>query len=102
MDTPQPDLIEAAFHDWWLDSYKRPPTAQALMTHVAFAKHVIELAKVCTQLTEQQQALLKQYYQAREAMDSADLASEEAANTYGAAIDACHCAGFDPFHYATA
>jgi len=38
--------IELAFHDWWLDSYKRPPTAQALMTHVAFAKHVIELAKL--------------------------------------------------------
>ena len=39
MDTP---LIEAAFHDWWLDSYKRPPTAQALMTHVAFAAHMLE------------------------------------------------------------
>jgi len=39
MDTP---LIEAAFHDWWLDSYKRPPTAQALMTHVAFAEHMLD------------------------------------------------------------
>ena len=36
------DEIEAAFHDWWLDSYKRPPTAQALMTHVAFARHMLE------------------------------------------------------------
>ena len=43
MDTPS---IEAAFHDWWLDSYKRPPTAQAVMTHVSFAKHVLELAKL--------------------------------------------------------
>jgi hypothetical protein len=43
MEDTKPDLIEAAFHDWWLDSYKRPPTAQALMTHVAFAKHVLQL-----------------------------------------------------------
>jgi hypothetical protein len=43
MDTP---AIEAAFHDWWLDSYKRPPTAQATMTHVAFARHVLALAEL--------------------------------------------------------
>ena len=43
MDTP---AIESAFRDWWLDSYKRPPTAQAGMTHVAFAKHVLQLAKL--------------------------------------------------------
>lgn len=43
MDETKPDLIEAAFRDWWEDSYKRPPNAQAVMTHVAFAKHVIEL-----------------------------------------------------------
>jgi hypothetical protein len=42
----KPDLIEAAFRDWWLDSYKRPPTAQALMTHVAFAQHVLALAEL--------------------------------------------------------
>jgi hypothetical protein len=39
------DEIEVAFHDWWLDSYKRPPTAQALMTHVAFARHVLALVE---------------------------------------------------------
>ena len=43
MDTPS---IEAAFHDWWFDSYKRPPTAQALMTHVAFAEHVLALSEL--------------------------------------------------------
>jgi hypothetical protein len=96
MDTP---LIESAFHDWWLDSYNRPPNPQAVMTHVAFARHMLEMAKVCTQLTEQQQALLKQYHQANGALDAADLASEEAANTYSAAIDACHYAGFDPLRY---
>jgi hypothetical protein len=47
MDNNTPiDLIEAAFRDWWEDSYKRPPNAQAVMTHVAFAKHVIQLAKL--------------------------------------------------------
>jgi len=39
MNTP---AIEAAFRDWWIDSYKRPPTAQAVMTHVAFAEHILE------------------------------------------------------------
>jgi hypothetical protein len=45
------DEIERAFHDWWLDSYKRPPTAQALMTHVAFARHVLALAE-CLETTD--------------------------------------------------
>jgi hypothetical protein len=39
------DEIELAFRDWWIDSYKRPPTAQATMTHVAFARHVLALAE---------------------------------------------------------
>jgi hypothetical protein len=40
------DLIEADFHDWWEESYKRPPNAQAVMTHVAFAKHVLQLIEL--------------------------------------------------------
>jgi hypothetical protein len=40
------DLIEAAFRDWWEESYKRPPNAQATMTHVAFARHVLALAEL--------------------------------------------------------
>ena len=43
MDTP---LIEAAFRDWWYDSYNRPPNPQAVMTHVAFAQHVLALAEL--------------------------------------------------------
>ena len=43
MDTA---VIEAAFRDWWLDSYKRPPTAQAVMTHVAFTAHMLELIEL--------------------------------------------------------
>jgi hypothetical protein len=37
MDTTE---IEAAFRDWWEESYKRPPNAQAVMTHVAFAAYM--------------------------------------------------------------
>ena len=43
MDTA---VIETAFHDWWIDSYTRPPTAQAVMTHVAFAAHMLELIEL--------------------------------------------------------
>jgi hypothetical protein len=42
----KPDLIEAAFHDWWLNSYNRPPNPQAVMTHVAFAKHMLQLVEL--------------------------------------------------------
>ena len=43
MDTAQ---LEAAFRDWWTDSYNRPPNPQAVMTHVAFAEHALTLAKL--------------------------------------------------------
>ena len=43
MDTA---VIEAAFCDWWEESYKRPPNAQAVMTHVAFAEHMLELIEL--------------------------------------------------------
>ena len=43
MDTAH---TEAAFRDWWIDSYNRPPNPQALMTHVAFAQHVLALAEL--------------------------------------------------------
>ena len=42
----KPDLIEVAFRDWWEDSYNRPPNPQAVMTHVAFAQHVLALAEL--------------------------------------------------------
>ena len=46
MDDTKIDLIELAFRDWWEESYKRPPNVQTTMTHVAFAKHVLELANL--------------------------------------------------------
>ena len=48
----KPDLIEAAFRDWWEESYKRPPNAQAIMTHVAFAKHVLRLVELLEAVSE--------------------------------------------------
>ena len=42
----KPDLIEVAFRDWWEESYKRPPNAQAVMTHVAFANHILALLEL--------------------------------------------------------
>ncbi len=53
MDKNTPiDLIEAAFRDWWEESYKRPPNAQAVMTHVAFAKHVLQLIELLEAVSE--------------------------------------------------
>ena len=40
-----PAQIDAAFRDWWYDSYNRPPNPQAVMTHVAFTEHVLALAE---------------------------------------------------------
>ena len=40
------DEIELAFRDWWEESYKRPPNAQAIMTHVAFAEHMLQLVEL--------------------------------------------------------
>jgi hypothetical protein len=39
------ELISAAFSAWWQDSYGRPPGTHAVMTHTAFAKHVLETIK---------------------------------------------------------
>ena len=46
------DEIELAFRDWWEESYKRPPNAQAVMTHVAFAKHVLQLIELLEAISE--------------------------------------------------
>ena len=41
-----PSAIEAAFRDWWEESYKRPPAPQAVMTHVSFAEHMLRLVEM--------------------------------------------------------
>lgn len=38
--------LEVAFADWWEDSYGRPPGTHAVMTHVAFAEHVLTLLEL--------------------------------------------------------
>jgi hypothetical protein len=34
--------MEAAFRQWWQESYGLPPGNHAVMTHVAFARHVLQ------------------------------------------------------------
>ena len=35
--------LEIAFKEWWEMSYERPPGTHAVMTHVAFAEHMLKL-----------------------------------------------------------
>lgn len=35
--------LEVLFAEWWQESYGRPPGTHATMTHVAFARHLLEL-----------------------------------------------------------
>ena len=34
--------LEAIFKQWWEASYGRPPGTHAVMTHAAFAQHVLD------------------------------------------------------------
>ena len=92
MDTTE---IEAAFRDWWEESYKRPPATHAVMTHVAFAEHMLQVIELPADYTTISDATLNQWicdhlrYTAREGCDS----------LRAAALDACLAAGFDPFHH---
>lgn len=43
MQTPS---VEQAFREWWEDSYGRPPGPHAVMTHVAFAEHMLQLLEL--------------------------------------------------------
>jgi len=38
--------LEVAFKEWWEASYGRPPSTHAVMTHAAFAAHVLELMEL--------------------------------------------------------
>lgn len=38
--------VTAAFEKWWRDSYGMPPGKHAVMTHVAFAMHVLQLLEL--------------------------------------------------------
>ena len=44
--------IETAFREWWEESYKRPPNPQAVMTHVAFTQHMLELIELLEAVDE--------------------------------------------------
>jgi hypothetical protein len=38
--------IKAAFEEWWLESYGRSPGVHAVMTHTAFAAHILQLLEL--------------------------------------------------------
>ena len=38
--------LRAAFAEWFADSYGRPPAAQAVLTHVGFAQHILQLQEL--------------------------------------------------------
>jgi hypothetical protein len=38
--------LKAAFEEWWRESYGMPPGTHAVMTHVSFAAHVLQLLEL--------------------------------------------------------
>jgi hypothetical protein len=38
--------INAAFAEWWRESYGVPPGTHAVMTHTAFAAHILQLLEL--------------------------------------------------------
>lgn len=40
------ESLKAAFDEWWRDSYGVPPGMHAVMTHTAFAEHVLKLMEL--------------------------------------------------------
>jgi hypothetical protein len=40
------ESIEAAFKEWWEESYGRAPGTHAVMTHVAFGEHLLRLLEL--------------------------------------------------------
>lgn len=45
MNTLQGEQIEEEFKRWWRDSYGLPPGKHAVMTHVPFAVHILQVAQ---------------------------------------------------------
>ena len=41
MNAPDREKMEAIFKEWWKQSYSFNPGAHAIMTHTAFAEHVL-------------------------------------------------------------
>jgi hypothetical protein len=38
--------LNAAFQDWWRESYGRPPGTHAVMTHIGFTMHILKLLEL--------------------------------------------------------
>jgi len=43
--------IKVAFEEWWRDSYGVPPGTHAVMTHTAFAAHLLALLELMNEDT---------------------------------------------------
>lgn len=41
------ESIRVAFEEWWRSSYGMPPGTHAVMTHTAFAEHILTLMELC-------------------------------------------------------
>jgi hypothetical protein len=44
--------LVAAFEEWWMESYGRSPGVHAVMTHTAFAQHILSLLEHSPQQPE--------------------------------------------------
>lgn len=42
--------IQELFLEWWASSYGRPPGSHAVMTHVAFAEHLLQVLRLMEEL----------------------------------------------------
>jgi hypothetical protein len=46
------ESLRAAFLNWWSESYATTPGVHAIMTHTAFAEHVLALMELCEEVEE--------------------------------------------------
>jgi hypothetical protein len=44
--------IQAAFREWFQEEYGRPPSGPAVMTHVAFGVHLLQLLELMQEVEE--------------------------------------------------
>jgi hypothetical protein len=45
--------IQAAFREWFQEEYGRPPSGPAVMTHVAFGVHLLQLLELMQEVPKE-------------------------------------------------
>ena len=53
--------IRAAFDEWWRESYGVPPGTHAVMTHTAFAAHILQLLELMQTALPTQEVVMAAY-----------------------------------------